>query len=223
MTIRILYFELIALLCSFLTLNTYCFQRPLVKLNAGTTLRASSTTASSPPYTVAILGASGYTGAELMRLLAQHPFVQVNVLTADRSAGLSFSTIFPQFSYTKKLPMLTKWEDSRKEIEACDIVFCCLPHGTTQEIISILATESAAKIIDLSADFRLSSTADYEKVLFKYVCMCVLRQQLLISKYYQQLSASVYMSCIRYVMTSGMASPTLLQFCRKRPCMLSPR
>lgn len=112
---------------------------------------------------VAILGASGYTGAELMRILSSHSGVQINVLTADRSAGQEFKTIYPQFAYRKDLPRLTKWEDSRADIEACDVVFCCLPHGTTQEIIGLLAKSSPTKIVDLSADFRLKDINTYEK------------------------------------------------------------
>ena len=112
---------------------------------------------------IAILGASGYTGAELMRLLSVHDRVQIDVLTADRSAGVDFKKIYPQFSYRNDLPKLTKWEDSRKDIEGCDLAFCCLPHGTTQEIIKSLAESSPVKIIDLSADFRLRDTANYEK------------------------------------------------------------
>jgi len=112
---------------------------------------------------VSILGASGYTGAELMRLLAGHKKVHIDVLTADRSVGLEFKQIYPQFSYNKHLPLLSKWEDTQSQIEASDVVFCCLPHGTTQEIISILAKSSSAKIIDLSADFRLKNIDSYAK------------------------------------------------------------
>ena len=114
---------------------------------------------------VAILGASGYTGAELMRLLSGHPEVKVEVLTAtERNAGQEFKTIYPQFAYRNDLPKLTLWEQSRKAIEECDVAFCCLPHGTTQEIIRDLHSSSnKVKIIDLSADFRLSDVASYEK------------------------------------------------------------
>lgn len=98
-----------------------------------------------------------------MRLLASHKHVHIDVLTADRSVGLEFKQIYPQFSYNKHLPLLSKWEDTQSQIEASDVVFCCLPHGTTQEIISILAKSSAAKIIDLSADFRLKDVNSYAK------------------------------------------------------------
>jgi len=113
----------------------------------------------------AILGASGYTGAELMRLLANHPEIKVEVLTStERNAGQEFKQIYPQFAYRKDLPKLTLWEESRKAIEDCDVAFCCLPHGTTQEIIGDLyKSSSKVKIVDLSADFRLSDVASYEK------------------------------------------------------------
>lgn len=54
-----------------------------------------------PSARIGILGASGYTGAELMRILLQHPHADIKYLTADRSAGLAFSEVFPQFSYVK--------------------------------------------------------------------------------------------------------------------------
>lgn len=56
---------------------------------------------SVPKARVGILGASGYTGAELMRILLQHPHVNIKYMTADRSAGLPFGEVFPQFSYVK--------------------------------------------------------------------------------------------------------------------------
>ena len=94
--------------------------------------------------TAAILGASGYTGAELMRLLSNHPYIDVKVLTStERNAGQEFKKIYPQFAYKKDIPKLTLWEDSKSEIEDCDVAFCCLPHGTTQEIIAELAAASS--------------------------------------------------------------------------------
>jgi N-acetyl-gamma-glutamyl-phosphate reductase len=96
-----------------------------------------------------------------MRLLQYHNGVEVTVVTADRSAGQEFKNIYPQFAYKKDIPKLTRWEDSRADIEKCDLVFCCLPHGTTQEIISTLAASSSTKIVDLSADFRLRDVDSY--------------------------------------------------------------
>ena len=114
---------------------------------------------------IAVLGASGYTGAELMRLLTVHPRVDVSVLTStERNAGKELKTIYPQFSHLKDLPKLSLWEDTKKEIEDCDIAFCCLPHGTTQEIISELCgsdKNSKVRVVDLSADFRLKDIDTY--------------------------------------------------------------
>ena len=115
------------------------------------------------PKRAAILGASGYTGAELLRLLALHDGLRVDILTGtDRNAGKAFKEVFPQFSHRTDLPVLTTWEESQAEIEKCDVAFCCLPHGTTQEIIRTLATNAPSlKIVDLSADFRLFDTDTY--------------------------------------------------------------
>ena len=105
---------------------------------------------------VGILGASGYTGGELLRLLLRHPRVRVTLLTADRNAGKPIDVVFPHLA-GYGLPLLTSidkadWSDA-------DVVFCGLPHGTTQEVIAGLPKH--LKVIDLSADFRLASLADY--------------------------------------------------------------
>ena len=104
----------------------------------------------------AILGASGYTGAELVRLLLHHPMVEIRTLTADRHAGKPFAAVFPQFG-GRALPDLVRIEDA--DWGAHDMVFCCLPHGMTQQVVAGLPRH--LKVIDLSADFRLSDTATY--------------------------------------------------------------
>jgi N-acetyl-gamma-glutamyl-phosphate reductase len=105
---------------------------------------------------VAILGASGYTGAELIRLLLGHPEVQITVLTAERSAGQPLAAVFPQFA-PYALPDLVKIGDVNWD--GVDFVFCALPHGTTQEVIAALPPH--LKIVDLSADFRLADIESY--------------------------------------------------------------
>ncbi len=104
----------------------------------------------------AILGASGYTGAELMRLLLHHPSVDIRALTADRRAGKPVAEVFPQFA-ARGLPDLVRIDDV--DWDAIDVVFCCLPHGTTQEVVAALP--DPLKVIDLSADFRLTDPAAY--------------------------------------------------------------
>ena len=105
---------------------------------------------------IGILGASGYTGAELLRLLARHPGVEVRLLTADRQAGKPLSDIFPHLG-TLELPVPVKIEAA--DWSGIDLLFCCLPHGTTQEVIAGLPRE--LRVVDLSADFRLADIESY--------------------------------------------------------------
>lgn len=107
---------------------------------------------------VGILGASGYTGAEMVRLLASHPNFSITMMTADRKAGQSIGSVFPHL-ITQDLPDMIAIKDA--DFSDVDAVFCCLPHGTTQEIIKSLPKE--LKIVDLSADFRLHNVDEYEK------------------------------------------------------------
>ena len=107
---------------------------------------------------IAILGASGYTGAELVRLLSRHPHVRIAALTADRKAGEDYGSVFPHLAGLG-LPDLVAIEQLKWD--AYDLIFCGLPHGTTQEVIAGIPRN--IKIIDLSADFRLRDLAAYEK------------------------------------------------------------
>lgn len=109
---------------------------------------------------VAILGASGYTGSELVRLLLRHPRVKIAALTADRKAGQAMADVFPQF-FGVDLPRLTTIAEV--DLDAIDLVFCALPHGTTQGVIAdLFAKKPSLKVVDLSADFRLADPAAYE-------------------------------------------------------------
>jgi N-acetyl-gamma-glutamyl-phosphate reductase len=105
-----------------------------------------------------VIGASGYTGAELVRLLGRHSGVKLRALTADRNAGRALQSVFPHLA-DLELPTLTAYEDAK--LDALDVVFCCLPHGTTQTVVANLPR--GPKVIDLSADFRLKDAATYEK------------------------------------------------------------
>ncbi|KAL2651713.1 hypothetical protein R1flu_019841 [Riccia fluitans] len=107
---------------------------------------------------IGVLGASGYTGSEIVRLLATHPAFAVTLMTADRKAGQSLASVFPHL-ITQNLPDMVAVKDA--DFSNVDAIFCCLPHGTTQEIIAALP--SSLKVVDLSADFRLKDTAQYEK------------------------------------------------------------
>jgi len=112
---------------------------------------------------VGVLGASGYTGSELVRMLLRHPRVEIALLTAERSAGKQMRDVFPQFS-PFELPTLVALESVDWAAAGLDLIFCALPHATTQKVIkAIFAATPAAKIVDLSADFRLADTAAYAK------------------------------------------------------------
>jgi N-acetyl-gamma-glutamyl-phosphate reductase len=107
---------------------------------------------------VAILGASGYTGAELVRLIATHESLEIAALSADRKAGMAMADVFP-FLRHLTLPMLQKIDEI--DFSGIDLCFCALPHATTQQVVSALPR--TLKIVDLSADFRLRDPAEYER------------------------------------------------------------
>jgi N-acetyl-gamma-glutamyl-phosphate reductase len=110
---------------------------------------------------IGVLGASGYTGADLVRLAARHPNVEMAALTANTHAGKAMAEVFPHF-FMLALPRLVEWE--KVDWAALDAVFCGLPHGTTQEIIAaVLAANPKIKVIDMSADFRLRDMDAYAK------------------------------------------------------------
>ncbi len=108
---------------------------------------------------IGVLGASGYTGADLVRLAARHPNVEIAALTANTHAGKAMAEVFPHF-FMLDLPTLVEWE--KVSWTTLDAVFCGLPHGTTQEITAaVLAANPKIKVIDMSADFRLTDMATY--------------------------------------------------------------
>ena len=107
---------------------------------------------------IAVLGASGYTGAELVRLIATHPSMEIAALSADRKAGMEMAAVFPHLRHLD-LPTLKKIADL--DLSSVDLVFCALPHATSQEVIADLPRD--LRIVDLSADFRLRDPAAYQK------------------------------------------------------------
>lgn len=107
---------------------------------------------------VAVLGASGYTGAELVRLIATHPTMTIVAMSADRKAGMRMAEVFPHLRHLDLPPLVTIEEI---DFAGIDLAFCALPHATTQEVIARLPRD--LRIVDLSADFRLRDPADYQK------------------------------------------------------------
>ncbi|WP_209425133.1 N-acetyl-gamma-glutamyl-phosphate reductase [Pararhodobacter sp. SW119] len=107
---------------------------------------------------VAILGASGYTGAELVRLLATHPGFKIVALTGERKAGQPMAAVFP-FLRHLDLPELTRIEEL--DFAGIDMAFCALPHATSQAVIAELPRD--LRVVDLSADFRLREPDAYAR------------------------------------------------------------
>ena len=109
-------------------------------------------------YNIAILGASGYTGAELIRLIAGHSSMRIKALGGNSKAGQTMASVFPHLRHLD-LPALVAADEI--DFSQIDLCFCALPHKTSQEVISKLPSD--LKIVDLSADFRLRDPAAYEK------------------------------------------------------------
>jgi N-acetyl-gamma-glutamyl-phosphate reductase len=107
---------------------------------------------------IAILGASGYTGAELIRLIAGHSSMKIKALGANSKAGQSMAEVFPHLRHLDLPTLVTIEEIDFSQIDLC---FCALPHKTSQEVIAALPKD--LKIVDLSADFRLRDPVDYAK------------------------------------------------------------
>ena len=107
---------------------------------------------------VAICGASGYTGIELLRLLARHPHIEVTAITSEKSAGKKTHEVFPFLSEYKNLsfePM-----DREKLLIKADLFFLALPHGASQEAVHYFYSKGKS-VIDLSADYRLTDPKTY--------------------------------------------------------------
>ena len=100
---------------------------------------------------VAVVGAAGYAGEELLRILTRHPMVQITAITSRKNAGLPVSDIFPRFSGTGLTFCMPNVAEMAKN---CDVAFLALPHGLATEF-AIPLLEAGANVIDISADFRL--------------------------------------------------------------------
>lgn len=146
-------------------------------------------TDSSQNIRIAILGASSYSGAELVRLLVGHPHVDIILMTGDHKSGLPLESVYPHLTGLGLPDLMSVQEVEWPGLEV-DVVFCALPHATSQEIIKGIlhetghgfmdemiierpadyanALKGTVKVIDLSADFRLRDTAVYTKWYGEY-------------------------------------------------------
>ena len=108
---------------------------------------------------VGIVGGTGYTGIELLRLLAQHPQAELRAITSRKEAGSKVAAMFPSLRGKVDLAFT---EPGAKSLAGCDVVFFATPHGVAMAETPALL-DAGAKVIDLSADFRLQDVAQFER------------------------------------------------------------
>lgn len=109
---------------------------------------------------VGVIGATGFTGEQLVELLSRHPYVEISYLSSTTHEVIPYSMFFPKFERvvdTKCEPI-----DLEKVVEKCEIVFLALPHTVSMEVVPYLL-KSGCKVIDLSGDYRLKDTTLYKK------------------------------------------------------------
>ena len=110
----------------------------------------------------AIVGGTGYTGIELIRLLSSHPEVSIDLLTSRSEAGTRADEIFPSLRGISNIIFSDLGDDTLAALQKCDVVFFATPHGVAMQQAEAL-TEAGVKVVDLAADFRLQSLAEFEK------------------------------------------------------------
>jgi len=106
-----------------------------------------------------IVGGTGYTGVELLRLLAQHPEVELNVITSRGEAGRPVSDLFPNLRGQIDLAFT---EPDPYQLAACDVVFFATPNGTAMQTTPVLL-EAGVRVIDLAADFRIRDVNEWQQ------------------------------------------------------------
>ena len=112
---------------------------------------------------VAVIGASGYVGEELVRLLLRHPRAELVAVTSRQFAGKTVAEVFPRFSHLEKTSELRFSEPVPEQLgQSAEIIFVALPHGRAAEFAKPLL-QGGARVIDLSADFRIESAKAYRE------------------------------------------------------------
>ncbi|WP_338412041.1 N-acetyl-gamma-glutamyl-phosphate reductase [Psychrobacter raelei] len=125
---------------------------------------------------IAIVGGTGYTGVELIRLLSSHPKVNIKWLTSRSEAGKPVASIFPSLRGISELTYSDLGEDTLSALTQCDVVFFATPHGVAMQQAEALVA-AGVKVIDLAADFRLQSLQDFEHwYKHKHACPDLLKQ-----------------------------------------------
>lgn len=121
----------------------------------------------------AVIGSTGYTGLELVRLLSRHPEAKITVLTSEQKAGKKFSEIFP--AYQGEVDQTLESLDPKAIAPRADVAFLCLPHEKAMETAKAFL-ELGIPVVDLSADFRLSAAEIYESWYGPHRCQDLLKE-----------------------------------------------
>jgi N-acetyl-gamma-glutamyl-phosphate reductase len=122
---------------------------------------------------VGIVGGTGYTGVELLRLLAQHPEAELAAITSRKEAGVAVSTMFPSLRDRVELAFA---DPAKVDLTSCDLVFFATPNGVAMGEAQRLV-DSGVRVVDLSADFRLRDVAEWEKWYgLKHACPALIAQ-----------------------------------------------
>ena len=129
-------------------------------IRVSTAVEPSSHPPSGPTYRVGIIGASGYTGAELMRLLAAHPNFELDVMTGDSKAGTSIADLYPSLALAYRGRLFEAY--SPEIVDGLDVVFCGLPHGVSMGVIPEII-DNVGVVVDLGSDFRLKDPELYPR------------------------------------------------------------
>jgi N-acetyl-gamma-glutamyl-phosphate reductase len=116
---------------------------------------------------IGIIGASGYTGQELLRILAHHPKVEIAYATSERFAGSAVDEVFP--SFTGLIDLQLRKLSLQDIARDADVIFTALPHGQSMDVVAAFI-KKRKQVVDLSADFRLKDAALYERWYGKHSC-----------------------------------------------------
>lgn len=122
---------------------------------------------------IGVVGATGYTGLELIRLLLRHPYVQLSALTAERYIGQPIWKVFP--SLLKEINLTCQPLEADPLAERCDFIFTALPHKAAMEVVPSFL-QKGIKVVDLSADFRLRDAQVYEEWYEKHTAVQFLKE-----------------------------------------------
>ncbi|WP_029898047.1 N-acetyl-gamma-glutamyl-phosphate reductase [Desulfohalovibrio reitneri] len=114
------------------------------------------------PRTAGLVGVTGYTGLELARLLAAHPHLELTRVTSRSEAGKSLGELFPHLRATRPGGLTVTEPDPKLLARECDVVFLAVPHGAAMDLAGELV-DAGAKVVDLSADFRLRDPEVYKQ------------------------------------------------------------